>query len=117
MSGQHVNESTSDADPYVVLGVSRDAGDTEIRTAYLEGVRRHPPDRSPAAFERIRDAYESLRDPIRRARLWLFLVDPFAPLERLVEEVPAERRRPGPGPWLSRIRQALLPDGRQEPQD
>ncbi len=48
-----------------VLGVNQDAGEEEIRAAYVRKVKEHPPDRSPEEFERIRDAYESLRDPRR----------------------------------------------------
>ena len=51
-----------------ILGVAANAGDEEIRAAYLSKVKEFPPDRAPAEFERIRDAYETLRDPRRRAR-------------------------------------------------
>ena len=50
-------------DPTEVLGVGQDAGEEEIRAAYVRKVKEHPPDRSPEEFERIRDAYDSLRDP------------------------------------------------------
>jgi curved DNA-binding protein CbpA len=56
------------SDPIEVLGISRDATDEEIRAAYLQKVREHPPDRSPEQFEQIRDAYEVLRDAERRSR-------------------------------------------------
>ena len=47
-------------EPTEILGVSADATDDEIRTAYLSKVQEHPPDRSPEQFELIRDAYEAL---------------------------------------------------------
>ena len=53
--------------PHDVLGVMPDASDAEIRAAYLRKVREHPPDGQGDAFERVRDAYEVLRDPRRRA--------------------------------------------------
>ena len=55
-------------DPREVLGIPPDAGEEEIRSAYVRKVKEHPPARSPEQFERIRDAYDSLRDPRRRMR-------------------------------------------------
>ena len=49
-------------DPGEILGVSLEAGDEEVRAAYLRKVKEHPPDRSPREFERIRDAYDLLRE-------------------------------------------------------
>ncbi len=46
-----------------VLGVSIDATEADVRAAYLDKVRLHPPDRDPEQFEKIRDANELLRDP------------------------------------------------------
>ena len=86
--------------PAEVLGVSPDASDEEIRAAYLQKVREHPPDRSPEQFERIRDAYTILRDPRRRVQHRLFSVDPGAPLSSLVGAETRQRRFVGPDPWL-----------------
>ncbi len=57
------------ADPYVTLGVARDADPAAVHTAYRQGVRRTHPDvgGSAAEFEAVQDAYETLRDPARRA--------------------------------------------------
>jgi preprotein translocase subunit Sec63 len=87
-------------DPTEVLGVSQDAGEEEIRTAYVRKVKEHPPDRSPEEFERIRDAYASLRDPRRRMRDTLVSVDPVAPLASIIELPARPRRFAGPQPWL-----------------
>jgi curved DNA-binding protein CbpA len=62
-------------DPYLVLGVSPTATQTEIAHAYRAGLRTHHPDTrhtpSPStADERLRQlvaAYAVLRDPARRA--------------------------------------------------
>ena len=51
-----------------ILGVAANAREEEIRAAYLTKVKEFPPDRAPAEFERIRDAYDTLRDPRKRAR-------------------------------------------------
>ena len=92
-------------DPAAVLGVSADASDAEIRAAYLRKVVEHPPDRSPEQFERIRDAYEVLRDPYRRIEQALLSVDPEAPLVTLLDATPGQRRLVGPEPWLHVLRQ------------
>lgn len=58
---------------YTLLGVPRDATAEEIRRAYRLSARRFHPDRNPSPeateqFIRIQEAYETLRDPKRRAR-------------------------------------------------
>ena len=70
----------SKGDPYEILGLDRQAGDTAIKRAYFQLVRQFPPEREPEAFRKIRAAYEQLRDPERRARLSLFLLQPPPPL-------------------------------------
>lgn len=88
-----------------ILGVAPNAGDEEIRAAYLRKVKENPPDRSPELFERIRDAYELLRDPRRRALHMLLSADPNAPLVSLLPAHTQERRFTGPGPWLAVLRE------------
>ena len=92
-------------DPRQILGITLEAGDEEIRAAYLRKVKEHPPDRSPREFERVRDAYEELRDPRRRARRLLLSADPAQPLVSLLESGAAERRFIGHGPWLAVLKE------------
>jgi curved DNA-binding protein CbpA len=92
-------------DPRQVLGISAEAGDEEIRAAYLRKVKEYPPDRAPQQFERVRDAYEALRDPRRRTRQLLLSADPKQPLVSLLEGRVAERRFTGPEPWLAILRE------------
>ena len=47
-----------------VLGISSEAKPDEIRAAYLKQTAAHPPDKDPAEFEKIRDAYDLLKDPV-----------------------------------------------------
>jgi DnaJ-class molecular chaperone len=59
-------------DYYAILGVSRDASDTELKRAFRELARRHHPDVSPdnngEAFREINEAYAVLSEPESRAR-------------------------------------------------
>jgi DnaJ-class molecular chaperone len=58
-------------DPYIVLGVARQASGEEIARAYRRAARASHPDSAGAAsaegFQAVSDAYEVLRDPRRRA--------------------------------------------------
>jgi DnaJ-domain-containing protein 1 len=66
------------------LGVATNASEDEIRAAYLAKVKEFPPDRAPEEFEKIRDAYEALRDPRNRAKAMLLSADFMAPLVSLI---------------------------------
>jgi curved DNA-binding protein CbpA len=92
-------------DPRQVLGIGPEAGDEEIRAAYLRKVKEFPPDRSPRDFERVRDAYEMLRDPRRRTRTMLFAANPSQPLVSLLEGQVSGRRFTGLAPWLAVLRE------------
>ncbi|MBL8628070.1 MAG: DnaJ domain-containing protein [Rhodospirillaceae bacterium] len=57
---------------YVALGVSEDASLDEIKSAFRQKAKRLHPDHNPSPiaakqFHRLRDAYETLSDPLRRA--------------------------------------------------
>ncbi len=54
------------SDPYDVLGLSPAASQQEIKDAYFVQVRAHPPERDPAAFKRIRAAYDRLNTPEKK---------------------------------------------------
>ena len=92
--------------PFAVLGLDEDASDAAVRAAYLAAVRAHPPDRDPAGFQRIREAYDAIRDEDRRLDLRLFGPPPLDRLEALLEAFPDERRHVGPDPWLAVLREA-----------
>lgn len=83
-----------------VLGIAVNAAEEDIRAAYLRKVKEYPPDRSPEEFEKIRDAYETLRDPRRRMRDMMLAADVLAPFVSLIAGLEAERRFVGPNPWL-----------------
>jgi curved DNA-binding protein CbpA len=98
-------ETPPASDPYAVLGISRNADDDQTRAAYVAKVKQFPPDRSPAEFELVRDAYDVLRDRRRRAQHTLFSVDLEAPLQSLLEGTDNDRRFAGPGPWLAVLKE------------
>lgn len=98
-------ETLPASDPYAVLGISRNADDEGIRAAYVAKVKQFPPDRSPAEFELVRDAYSLLRDRRRRAQHMLFSVDTEVSLQSLVDGIDNDRRFAGPGPWLAVLKE------------
>jgi DnaJ-class molecular chaperone len=95
----------SKSDLYRVLGIGEGAEDEPIRAAYLAKLKQFPPDRCPAEFEQVRDAYELLRDRRRRAQYTLFSANPDASLESLLEGMDKQRQSAGPGPWLAVLKE------------
>jgi curved DNA-binding protein CbpA len=63
------------SDPYKILGVTAEATDVEIKKAYFALVRKHPPERDPEGFKRVRSAYDQLKSRKGRAEIDLFLVE------------------------------------------
>ncbi len=61
LSGDH-------ASPFVVLGLSADADEQDVRRRYLDLVRKHPPERDAEKFRQIHAAYQAASDPLVLAR-------------------------------------------------
>src|SRR5579863_8310598 len=67
------NTRVSKADYYEVLGVTREASDQDLKSAYRKQALRYHPDRNPgdhAAEEKFKtasEAYQVLSDPDKRA--------------------------------------------------
>ncbi len=61
--------------PYLVLGVPRDAVDARIRRAFLDAVKQSPPETHPERFKAIAGAYEKIKDEPSRCRYDLFDTD------------------------------------------
>lgn len=58
--------------PYAVLGVPENATPQEIRQAYLELLRKYPPEQAPEKFQELRDAWLLIENDVARARLAVF---------------------------------------------
>jgi curved DNA-binding protein CbpA len=85
--------------PYQLLGITSDAGDAEIRRAYLDALRNASPDSNPERFAALNRAYESVKDERSRCRYALFNIEcpGDSPLDALV----CCGRLQGPPPPLS----------------
>lgn len=46
-------------DPYIILGVNRDADKTEIKKAYVKLIKKYKPENYPDEFKKIREAYDT----------------------------------------------------------
>lgn len=79
--------SPSPRDPWVLLGVDRDADDGAIKKAYRAKARKYHPDRNPgdaeaeARFQEIARAYEQISNEAARDRWLTENENPFAPLD------------------------------------
>ena len=68
------SKPVSKRDYYEVLGVSRDADEQQMKSAYRRLAMEHHPDRNPnnheaeEKFKEINEAYEVLSDPDKRKK-------------------------------------------------
>ena len=84
---------------YIVLGVTPEASDEEIRVRYLEQVKQHTPEKDPVRFQEIASAYEAIKT-IRKRLASRYLppektIDVEATLYALARAVSRKRRRVG----------------------
>lgn len=83
--------------PYEILNVAADAGDAEIKQAYLHKVKDNPPDRDREQFQSIHSAYEAIKDHKSRVSHALFTA-PEADFEALLDQAFAVAQPPRIGP-------------------
>jgi hypothetical protein len=58
------------SDPYVLLGVERDADEKTVRRAYTRLIRRFRPEHHPNEFQQIREAYERVQQNVSFPASW-----------------------------------------------
>ncbi len=90
-------------DPDGTLGVERTATAAEIKQAYFTLVRIHSPKRDPETFNRVRSAYERLRDQEQRQQTDMVLLNTWP--------APTRKHRP-PQLDLALHREDVLADAR-----
>jgi len=109
-------------DPYVMLGIDREAGDQAIRSAWRKAAKTAHPDAGGDAehFGKLQAAYDLLKDPVRR-RVYddtgydPQLADPkdiegVLMLEKLVNDIILDEREPGSFDPVAAIRRKLSDD-------
>ncbi|MGV2099478.1 J domain-containing protein [Rhizobium sp. 21-4511-3d] len=109
-------------DPYVMLGIDRDAGEQAIRSAWRKAAKTSHPDAGGDAehFGKLQAAYDLLKDPVRR-RVYddtgydPQLADPkdiegVLMLEKLVNDIILDEREPGSFDPIAAIRRKLSDD-------
>lgn len=109
-------------DPYVLLGVERDAGDGAIKQAYRKLAKTAHPDSGgdADAFAKLQLAYDLLRDPVRRKVYDDTGYDPqladakdlkgLIMLETLVNDFILDEREPGSFDPVAAMRRKLTDD-------
>ena len=86
-----MSETTS-PDPFTVLGLSRDAGEAEVRARYLELVKQFPPEREPEKFRAVRAAFEAAKDPLSIAKR--LIAPPGEDAPKWSDALEAQKRNP-----------------------
>ncbi|NJA05161.1 J domain-containing protein [Methylomonas sp. MED-D] len=81
--------------PYSILGVPEQATDADIKQAYLQRVKDNPPDRDPARFRQIQDAYDAIKDEDCRLRHALFAM-PSIEFDALLAQAFGQQDAGGP---------------------
>ena len=71
--------------PYQILDVKTDAGDVEIKQAYLRRIKDNPPDRDQEQFQLIHHACTLIKDNKSRMSYDLFTL-PTANFEQLIDQ-------------------------------
>ncbi len=81
--------------PFEILGVPEDADDRQIKKAYLDAVRRYPPEQHPKRFHKIREAYERIATEKARIGYMLFDISLPDPAEIVDALMTARGRKQG----------------------
>lgn len=79
--------------PYLELGVTENAGDEEIRLAYVKGIQTRSPENDPEGFQLLNAAYERIRTSELRDK-WRLFRD-AAPGASLLDALARHLQQPG----------------------
>jgi len=74
------------ANPYEILGIDKNASNADIKKAYFQNVRKFSPEKHGDKFKEVREAYEKLKDDKKRAETDTFMLN--VPYEEFVIEHP-----------------------------
>lgn len=100
-------------DPYVLLDVRPGASHEQLRRAYLRKVKVWKPDRHPAEFRRIREAYDRLREQER----WFDLLRQVSEATPTEGAPPDAGDEPGDAAYLEAEAEAQVVDAPSEDED
>lgn len=85
--------------PYLVLDVTPEASDKDIRQRYLALVRQYPPEQAPDRFQQVTTAYEAVKDARSRVQTAILGAATYADVDlavdALVQARPPRRRCAG----------------------
>ncbi|MDD3694395.1 MAG: DnaJ domain-containing protein [Lentisphaeria bacterium] len=94
--------------PYDVLNLPENAGQNEIRQAYLRLLKENPPEKNGGRFQEINEAYELVKNELERARLAVFGIpktnQKSLKISELLIEKPVQTKRAGVEFWLKQLR-------------
>jgi len=51
---------------YDILEISKTAAEGDIKKAFYRLLRKYPPERKPQEYQRLREAYDTLSNPVAR---------------------------------------------------
>jgi curved DNA-binding protein CbpA len=95
--------------PYAVLGVGENAPQEEIRQAYLEKLKKFPPEKNQAKFQEVADAWHLVENELARAKLKIFGIPQEVThdlkMSDLISADTGDLRRPGMEFWLKLLEQ------------
>ncbi len=94
--------------PFEILETPEDSDDKSIKKAYLQMVKRYPPERFPAEFQRVRVAYERVKTLKDRLRFAVFNTT-LPEVEELILDIRASRQ--GKRPDIEMLRKLLRTSG------
>jgi len=84
---------------YLVFDLPHDASEEKIREAYLEKVKKYPPEKNPQQFRKMTQAYESIKNNRIRIHNQLHPFENMSDCEEKLFELakvkPLKRRRMG----------------------